>query len=129
MSKMKPEIKKMWIDALRSDNYDQTQGHLCEMDINGVARWCCLGVLTDLAIKNGVDIDIERSAHFENILIFDQSSEILSPSVMEWAGMESSSGDYTYDYYEGDYLTSTLVEDNDNGQSFRQIADTIEMYF
>lgn len=124
MSRMKPKIKKMWIDALRSDNYDQTQSHLCEMDINGVSRWCCLGVLTDLAIKNGVDIKSERSAHFENIIIFDKSSEILSPLVMEWAGMETSCGEYNRGHF-----ASSLVEDNDNGQSFKEIADTIEMYF
>ena len=44
---MNPELKKKWIDALRSGNYTKGIGRLCSIK-NGVKRHCCLGVLYEL---------------------------------------------------------------------------------
>ena len=49
VEKMKPEIKAKWLEALRGGGYKQGIGHL-----NGEKGFCCLGVLTDLAVKEGV---------------------------------------------------------------------------
>ena len=40
---MKPELKKIWVKALRSGEYKQTKKRLC--DRNG---YCCLGVAYDV---------------------------------------------------------------------------------
>lgn len=45
-TRMNPEVKAKWIDALTSGEYSQTKR--CLRDKNG---YCCLGVLTDLYIK------------------------------------------------------------------------------
>ena len=42
-TKMNPEVKQKWIDALRSDKYEQGSGKL-----RSVTGYCCLGVLCDL---------------------------------------------------------------------------------
>lgn len=44
--RMNPEVKAKWIEALTSGEYSQTNG--CLKDNAG---YCCLGVLTDLYIK------------------------------------------------------------------------------
>lgn len=45
---MNPDVKVKWIAALRSGDYKQTHGAL--RDENG---YCCLGVLCDVAAKEG----------------------------------------------------------------------------
>jgi hypothetical protein len=47
--KMNPEIKERWIAALESGEYPQGRGLLVRD-----GNYCCLGVLTDLAVKDGV---------------------------------------------------------------------------
>jgi hypothetical protein len=42
---MKPEIKKMWLEALRSGQYKQGGGALRP---HGGNEFCCLGVLCNL---------------------------------------------------------------------------------
>lgn len=42
------EVQKLWIDALRSGKYIQGKGYLKKEN-----KFCCLGVLCDLAAKDG----------------------------------------------------------------------------
>ena len=49
--KMKPSIKKRWLEALRGGKYKQGRNYLRAKDKNGELHYCCLGVLTDLYIK------------------------------------------------------------------------------
>ena len=80
---MNPEIRDLWVDALNSGEYTQGYGALRKDD-----NFCCLGVLSDLAVKAGV-ID-------EPVLIdsgdyqYDGQSGFLSPRVAEWAGLNRS---------------------------------------
>jgi hypothetical protein len=130
MNKMKPEIKKLWIEALLSGNYEQGQGFLCRNAGNGSTEWCCLGVLTDLAIKNGVDIDCETSNYDPDAYSFDSESGMLPLSVMEWAGLETGNGEYVVNHlFDEGPLHESLAEDNDCGHTFEQLAATIEAYF
>lgn len=48
---MKESIKKKWIKALRSGKYKQTRGCLRRELKGGEHGYCCLGVLTDLYMK------------------------------------------------------------------------------
>lgn len=41
------KIKDRWVQALRSGEYEQGTGYLCEID-GGVVKYCCLGVLNEL---------------------------------------------------------------------------------
>jgi hypothetical protein len=44
---MKKKLKKQWIKALKSGDYTQGYGQLCDIDNN---THCCLGVLCEVAI-------------------------------------------------------------------------------
>ena len=51
---MKAKVRDMWADALESGRFQQTTGKLRNDE-----GYCCLGVLCDLAIENGVAIKWE----------------------------------------------------------------------
>lgn len=81
---MRKEIADLWCDALESGEYIQGKGGLC---LNG--KYCCLGVLTDLYMKQVGDLK------FENLggrCFYNGWSEILPEEVAEWAGMRTNNG-------------------------------------
>lgn len=47
MSKMNPEMKKRWLDALRSGKYTKGKGALRQR-VEGSSSFCCLGVAVDI---------------------------------------------------------------------------------
>src|ERR1051325_9041929 len=52
---MSNDLVSQWLEALRSGSYKQARGALrCDSD-DGL-RFCCLGVLREVAAKNGVRI-------------------------------------------------------------------------
>jgi hypothetical protein len=78
---MNQEIKKRWVEALRSGEYEQGRKHLHPE----AGKYCCLGVLCDLHSKdNGVE--------WESGPVFAASSYMgsvwkLPLSVMAWADL------------------------------------------
>jgi hypothetical protein len=42
---MNQDVKKRWVEALRSGKYQQGRGHLCDG-----STYCCLGVLCELVV-------------------------------------------------------------------------------
>jgi len=114
---MNQEIKARWVDALRSGDYEQGRGTLRRGD-----RFCCLGVLTDLAVGAGVLEDpelygLDGTYYYEDYLTSD-----LHPKVMEWAGINRSG------YIKGANIS--LIELNDAYRlSFDHIAIVIEEEF
>lgn len=111
---MKESIAKKWAEALRSGDYKQDTKYL--QTPNG---YCCLGVLCELAIKDGIPIEKYRG---NNVFYFDNQLKILPDSVAEWAGLNSFSGMLYKFLDEG----SSLADLNDRGVSFSQIAGVIE---
>lgn len=112
MSKMNPEIKAKWIAALRSGEYEQRRTWLC---VDGL--YCCLGVLCDLAVKDGVDLSVGT---LMDVRTYDDNTNTLPFKVQIWSGINSDLGDYS---------GGALSRGNDNGKSFSEIADIIETYF
>ena len=49
------EARQLWIDALRSGDYEQTRETLCED-----GRYCCLGVACEVAIQNEPELQIYK---------------------------------------------------------------------
>jgi len=111
--KMNPEIKQLWVDALRSGDYNQTTGVL-----HDGFGYCCLGVLCDLAVKAGVvsEVDPNGIAHRA---VYDGADLILPNTVREWAGLESSEPGLP----NGDLLTEL---NDERRESFKYIAYRIE---
>lgn len=115
---MNQEIKARWVDALRSGDYEQGTGTLRNRD----DKFCCLGVLMDLAVKAGVieepkTYGLDTMYYYENHITSD-----LHPKVMEWAGINRSG------YIKGANIS--LIELNDAYRlSFDHIAIVIEEEF
>ena len=111
---MNPEIKQCWIEALNSDEYKQTKG--CLRDSTG---YCCLGVLTDLYAK---EHNQEWTLNDDGDYTFDGRNWTPSSEVREWAGIQNSWGPLK-EPVNGIICLAGL---NDDGYSFKQIAQVIE---
>lgn len=118
---MKPEIKEKWVKALRSGKYVQGYGRLrTEND-----QFCCLGVLCDLAAKEGVGKwDGHRGEPGFTDDNGDSSETKLPLFVKDWAGLDSSNPSVRLN---GSTWSQSLATVNDTlTGSFEKIADLIE---
>jgi hypothetical protein len=127
---VKAEVKAEWVAALRSGEYKQGKGYLAQIADNGETVYCCLGVLSDLAVKAGV-IECKSAGdqyiqEVGEVLAFDEYTGFLSPAVVEWAGTESESPHLIADPVGGMDSDASLAGLNDAGVSFKTIADLIE---
>jgi hypothetical protein len=57
LARLDPTIKAQWVAALRSGEYMQGKYALCTVSPDGYVKHCCLGVLTELAVKAGLPIE------------------------------------------------------------------------
>jgi hypothetical protein len=134
--KMKPKIKKLWLKALRSGEYEQGTGALRDLSF-----YCCLGVLCDLGAKAGLgawaddtDGDLEFIAFHDKMpakggSIPDTSETSLTLAVMEWAGLDGNDPEVTIKAgpEEGEVDRNEALSClNDGNYTFKQIADLIE---
>lgn len=145
---MKKAIADKWIKALNSNRYLQAQGRLCR---NGYKNdsFCCLGVLTDLYIQDkhkntkngkhtcGWDTQTEFN---KRIYAFEGETENLPDKVQRWAGMKSNFGELLHGKkrlniqlgidLDGDPIEyDSLIDLNDSGKSFKDIAQIIKKYW
>jgi hypothetical protein len=113
---VKPEIAEAWALALESGDYDQGTGYLVQNLSEHLApKYCCLGVLCDLANKAGVGGgQIDNKLYGWN---FSTNGATLPEIVIEWAGMNSPGGQFN-NAGDCDYL----ISHNDDGESFTEIA-------
>ena len=110
---MKPEIAKLWIEALRSGAYKQGFGYLR----NEKNEFCCLGVLCNLHAQAHPKIAQQQVDPYRYL----DCASVLPHEVKEWAGMQSPDG-----YVRG---ANSLVQQNDARQeSFKSISDFIESH-
>jgi hypothetical protein len=117
MTKLKKAVKKKWVAALRSGKYEQGKTAL---SIGG--KYCCLGVLCEVAIENGLPIQATKSAG--GLTEYDDSVSYLPHSVFDWATLKKGRG-CLVDFHVPSGCLSQL---NDSGKSFEEIADMIEEY-
>ena len=102
--RMPKELKQKWIDALRSGEYPQTVGTLC--NVNG---FCCLGVLEYVAV-GAIELHPDRG------------TSAAMPSDDFYARNNIT------DVYEGFITPAALSRVNDDRVTFLEIADDIESY-
>lgn len=95
MTEMNPEVKARWLAALTSGEYTQGRDLLAREVAPGVFRYCCLGVLCELAYADGV---IARTLDFDRYYYHDVGVDRgitpakcyatqLPPTVVTWAGL------------------------------------------
>lgn len=125
IKKMDPEVKKKWLEALRSGKYKQGKGKLKRSD-----TYCCLGVLCDLYIQEldaKEEIDPETVQYWEEEdQCYDNSGE-LPYEVIMWADLNKDIPDVR----DGTRRLRNLAELNDGTdyirpRTFEQIANYIE---
>lgn len=131
--KMNPEIKAKWLDALRSGEYRQGQNVLKKsFSDNDKPQHCCLGVLCEIAIKEGLNIsataEILDGGYRE--WYFEGQHESLPLSVVDWAGLWQGipvvPDPTREDYRDGSTPLTNLAQLNDDGYDFNALADLIE---
>lgn len=115
---MSPEIKKEWVEELRSGRHRQIKGVL-ETKLGK----CCLGVLCHLAEKHGA---VERRAPNEQhaCAFYDNASQVLPHSVAVWAGLGSVNPTVPQTAGQRPVFLTSL--NDGQGLTFQQIADLIE---
>ena len=126
--KLKPEIKALWLEALRSGEY--TQGRFVLREQNS---YCCLGVLCDLFIKEtGQGCWVKPSDKYgeEEVWGFSLNGsqiDTLPPQeVYDWAGSPCTTEELTLERsVEGDSLSQ--INDEREGFTFLDIADLIDI--
>lgn len=127
--KLKPEVKKKWLKALRSGEYKQAVGRLCNE-----GAFCCLGVLCDIKDKERVKAGLPSDWKGYSEKGYETSNTTAVPpvNVLTWAttnyNREGSSR--LFRFREPHERTTDLSVLNDfRGKSFAQIADVIEEQF
>lgn len=122
---MNKDVKARWIDKLENGNIPQTTGKLGEVE----GGRCCLGVLCDLAVQDGV-IFAPSVADDEGRLMYAREVAVLPPEVMDWAGIEHSNGGFSTDpEKDPEYMDDALSFQNDCGKTFPEIAQIIRERF
>jgi len=118
--KVNSDIKKRWVNALRSGKYVQIEGHLHD----GEKGFCCLGVLTDLYLEENGTKEQKELWKVEGCLLdrdLERQVYYLGEEVRDWAGLYYA--DPAVKTNEGRRFLTSL---NDHNNTFEQIANWIE---
>lgn len=113
---MKQAVKDKWVKALRSGKYRQGRGSLQVND-----AFCCLGVLCDLAVKDGVKLKVELS-ELTGEISYDNCTGYPPLSVINWAGLDDPNPRLP----PTGNRPGNLAACNDSGYTFPEIAHLIE---
>lgn len=121
---MNPEIGERWVAALLSKKYPQGRDVLRTQK----SEYCCLGVLCDLAVEDGLARWEQVPGSDENgwwkIVSLQNSDEqainYLPEFIREWAGLEYSNPPIDHQ------VRGTLAGLNDASASFQEIAGIIK---
>lgn len=116
-------LQREWIRCLRSKEWKQGVRRLCR-EVDGVVRYCCLGIACEVAKANGVGL-VEEHLNDTGEWEFNGAVSVLPECVRRAMKFRGTAGDLLHaslDKHE--YLT----EANDCGASFKQIADFAEKH-
>lgn len=118
MIKMPAKLKKKWLKALRSGEYGQIDGHLCD----GNGSFCCLGVLEHVAMRG--EVEVCDTGEFLDMPSNDflKYARIKVESVHE----EPIWCDETQNITNGGIDMVSLATLNDQGRTFQELAKVIE---
>lgn len=127
---MDQRVKTLWVTALRSGEYEQGRHTLRKGD-----QFCCLGVLCDLAVKEGVIPApvAGLSVDDRQVWTYGEADTLLPHEVVAWAQLFQSDPVVTWPTSDWGYTKIGLSGVNDyHGESgdhpgtFEVIAGLIE---
>lgn len=120
---MNPVIKTNWVKAMLSGDYPQGRYRLRSKD----NKWCCYGVLCDLAVKAGAatweELSLDDADEFH--WLCDGTGGVIPGSVAKWAGLLDEESRYNFvDIMIGERVGSAW--NDEYGADFKVIAQLIE---
>jgi hypothetical protein len=111
---MKTPVRKIWTAALRSGYFPQTR-----LQLRSEQGYCCLGVLTELAEKDGIVVEFYDADANEYVYVSTDDGERARytppQAVLDWADIHVLP--------DVDVLTTL---NDDKGKTFSEIADYID---
>lgn len=111
----KEKLIELWLQALESGEYVQGKGELVDQDNPQDIKYCCLGVLCDVARKNGINTRFDGRGYLprriSRLIGMTEEGRFNSPITLR----------YHNNYSEFEDLTRI----NDWGISFKRIAKII----
>lgn len=113
---MNQEIKKLWVEALRSGEYAQTGGELRVAN-----KFCCLGVLCDIYKKEKNDGEWDEGTF---VIGEERECSILPSVVWRWAELSDFNPNIFGQSQDGEQLNLAVL--NDDNVPFDLIAAIIE---
>lgn len=103
------KARRLWVRALRSKKYKWGKEQLHPTE----DKFCCLGVLCEVAIKEGI------------IDSYNPHGETPPNVVRKWVGLQTKNGDFDTDW-KARLSTLTEVNDESKRNPFEKIANMIE---
>lgn len=114
---------RLWVDALRSGDYQQGRDQLRFGD-----TYCCLGVACDVAMKNGVPVRWDALGNVREVGDDPDYglgwSGAMHPLVSRWIGVTEHPG-----FQSGDIKVSMGRPDVDELYFLAELNDVLEMTF
>lgn len=121
---------RVWVDALRSDEYVQVPSVLHAHEGDRSNGRCCLGVACDVSklgfwkkVNEGDEFTETSFTFMPHQSRLKSSPTMLPPVVRRWLGVNSE--DPELDFGEGERMTATEAND-DEDKTFDEIAEAIE---
>lgn len=122
---MKKSIAMKWAEALESGEYKQGTGQLRTKE----NEFCCLGVLCNMHAQANPKV----AAQQDNPVEYFGKDEFPPDVVMNWSGLKDSSGAFYVleddPYYGMTNVRHELVDLNDSGKTFPEIAKVIRKHY
>lgn len=108
---------QLLVDALESGEFEQGKGAL-RLKEHGKYYHCCLGVATEVALRNGLSDQTNSGTVWIN-----EVGEVLCDEVRDWYGFNSRSPVLTGQRPSGPYSTSAHQWNDSYDANFHEIAD------
>lgn len=120
---------RLWVAGLRSGIFPQGTSRLKRIGADGVIRYCCLGVVCDIARIHGVGVQ-ENPGTTSGGLNINGSGTLLTPTIIEWLGLKDADdpGNPVVGIHENRVVSAGIAND-ELRWDFNQIADGIEDYY
>lgn len=80
---------RLWANALKTGDYTQGREFLKQIE-GAVVKYCCLGVACEVAIANGVKLDVGLS---QQVFNFGERTGVLPDAVIQWLGLPAQAHD------------------------------------
>lgn len=128
--KVNKAAMRLWVAGLRSGKYPQGMHRLKSVrpGTDKAVGYCCLGVFCEVALENGIDMDLTVGMNTDTVM-FDGCSTALPARVIEWAGLGEHNDDPIIKIEEGGAFVSAIGANDTKQWSFDQIADALVKHY